>query len=141
MAQQQRKTIGNNPLDAMASEQQAAAAATSRRAERTSRAAVEAGGSYLEASGDMARRVFDAWVQGTETTLQAAFDLENTALQTSLDMMDAGARNSRAAATQWSEVARQAQQAALDAFRATIKASGGLAQAATEREPAGRREG
>jgi hypothetical protein len=69
------------------------------------------------------RKVFDAWVSGVEATLKATFDAENAALDAGLAVLDAAASTDRAGLEEWAKVARQAQDAALEAFRANLRAT------------------
>ena len=80
MAQRRKTTIGRNPLDALQDVP-----------ERRQGAARDA----ADDTGDVSRRVFEAWVAGTEETLRATFDAQNAALAAGLSIMDATAASQR----------------------------------------------
>ena len=99
------------------------AAEASRRTIDGTRAAVQVTRDYLDQSAEIGRKLFDTWASGTETSLQAAFELQNTALAAGLSLLEANNSGSRAMAQQWSDAAHQAQQAALAAWQANINAA------------------
>lgn len=82
---------------------------------------------YQKETTDISRKVFDAWVAGAEATLRATFDEQNAALSAGLSVVDATTGSNQGAMRQWAETARQAQQAALDAFQANVRAAEQLA--------------
>jgi hypothetical protein len=112
MAQRRKTTIGRNPLDAVRDNRPAS--------ERRSPASPEA----ADETGDASRRVFEAWVAGTEATLRATFDAQNAALAAGLAIVDATVESQRGLVEEWRRAAEQAQQAALEAFRATVQTAG-----------------
>jgi len=112
MAQRRKTTIGRNPLDAVQDNRPAP--------ERGPAAAREA----ADDTGAASRRVFEAWVAGTEETLRATFDAQNAALAAGLSIMDATADSQRRLVEEWRRAAEQAQQAALEAFRSSVRAAG-----------------
>ncbi len=76
----------------------------------------------LSAASEAGQRVFSAWAAGAEASLKAVFDAQNVALQGSISLLEATGGGGREALKQWSELARKAQQAALEAFRTTVGA-------------------
>ena len=77
----------------------------------------------MSGASEASRRVFDAWVSGVETTLRATFEAENAALQAGISVLEATAAADRTALEQWGAVAREAQDAALEAFRSNLEAA------------------
>jgi hypothetical protein len=69
------------------------------------------------------RQIFAAWASGVEASLRATFEAENAALQAGLSVLEATAAADRDALQQWTAVARQAQDAALEAFRSQLRAT------------------
>jgi hypothetical protein len=95
----------------------------SRRAAEGARVAAEATRGLVGDSADVSRKLFDAWVEGAEAALRASFELQNAGLNASLSLLESTAAAERAALQQWDAAAHQAQQAALEAFRAQVRAA------------------
>ena len=74
-------------------------------------------------SADASRKIFEAWASGVEATLKATFDAENAALAAGMSMLEATSAADRAAMQQWADAARQAQDAAMEAFRTNLRAT------------------
>jgi hypothetical protein len=70
-----------------------------------------------------ARGIFDAWVAGAEATLKASFEVHNAGLAAGLAMLDATSTSQRAALQEWNKAAQRAQEAALQAFKAQVRAT------------------
>jgi hypothetical protein len=87
------------------------------------RRAAEAGRAYLEEMSDVNRKLFSAWASGAEATLKATLEAQNAALTAGLSLLNSAGSHSQAAGEQLADVARQAQQAALEAFQATVRAA------------------
>ena len=87
----------------------------------TARATGDALQSSLDAASEVSRRVFSAWADGAEATLKAMFDAQNTALQANMSVLQSATVANQAAVRRWTEMARQAQRAALEAFRANLE--------------------
>jgi hypothetical protein len=58
-----------------------------------------------------------------EATLKATFEAENAALEAGISVIQTTASTDQAALRAWVDAARQAQNAALDAFRANLQAT------------------
>jgi len=74
-------------------------------------------------STDASRKMFEAWATGVEATLKATFAAENAALAAGMSLLEAASNADRTAMQQWADAARQAQDAALEAFRTNLKAT------------------
>jgi hypothetical protein len=70
--------------------------------------------------------VFDAWADGIEATMRATLDAQKGVLAAGLSLVDATANGGCATLHQWAEATRQAQEAALEGFRANVRAAGQL---------------
>ena len=110
-----------------AGEMMRAAADASRRTVEGARATANVTREYMDQTADAGRKLFDAWASGAEASLQAAFALQNTALSAGLSLVEANNASGCAAAQRWSDAARQAQQATLEAWRASVSAAQKLA--------------
>lgn len=84
--------------------------------------ATEAARTSLNAVSEASQKVFSAWATGAEASLKAVFDAQNVALQGSISVLETTGGSGREALKQWSDVARKAQQAALEAFRTSVGA-------------------
>ena len=74
------------------------------------------------AESESTRALLTSWLEGAEATLQASFELQNASLAAGLALLDAAATSSRTIYQEWDAAARRAQSAALDAFRAQVRA-------------------
>jgi hypothetical protein len=74
-------------------------------------------------STDASRKIFEAWASGVEATLKATFDAENAALAAGMSMLEATNAADHTAMQQWADAARQAQDAAMEAFRTNLRAT------------------
>lgn len=110
-----RTTIGKNPLDSVPP-------ATDRDEPTSPAGPTSRSDVAVDPSG---RHVFDAWRAGTEAMLRATVDAQNAALAASLSVVDATTMTNKAAMEQWAGIGRRAQQAALEAFQAAVRAPSG----------------
>jgi hypothetical protein len=99
-----RSTIGVNPLDASPTPARAAPPQTEK----------------LEGAA-AGQRVFAAWAAGTEGVLKALFEAQNSALRANLSVLEASATAQRNVTRELTEAAREAQAAALEAFRTRLE--------------------
>ena len=97
------------------------------------RAAADAAQASLNAASEASQKVFSAWAAGAEASLKAVFDAQDVALRGSISLLETPSGGGREALKQWSEQARKAQQAALEAFRTTV---GTVAKAGERSRPA-----
>ena len=109
-------------------------AETSRRTAEGAKAAVEATRGFLDDSTEVSRELFDAWVAGAEATLKGTFELQNASLSAGVALLEAGSTSQKAVLQQWNTAAKEAQHAALEAFRVQVRASSRL----FDQAPAGR---
>jgi len=118
-----RTTIGINPLDAVTP---APGIARAQPPSEGTQAAAGTGPTSLEVATAAGYAVFDAWVDGIEATVRATFDAQSSTLAAGLSLVDATASGGCATLHQWAEVTRQAQEAALEGFRANVRAASQL---------------
>ena len=70
--------------------------------------------------------MFDAWSAGAEATLKASFELQNASLSAGSALLEAATTSQRAVIQRWDTAAHGAQQAALEAFLAHVRATSRL---------------
>ena len=96
--------------------------------EEASRITAENAGASIRTAREIAdqsieagRKLFDAWSAGTEAALKSAFDLQNAALSTSMTYIEARNKAGREVVERWSDAARSAQRATLEAWQTTAR--------------------
>jgi hypothetical protein len=88
---------------------------------------------YLEESIEANRKLYNAYAQALEAAIKGGFEVQNAVLAAGMSFLDAGTNSSRNVVQQWTERAREAQQAALDKWQAVVGAGDKLlASAASE---------
>jgi hypothetical protein len=124
--QRARSTIGVNPLDVLKAPDSPAPILASHPA--TTRTPPESGDRDLDADldGDIdlagaGQRVFAAWVTGTEGVLKALFEAQQSTLRANLSVLEASTSAQRQITRELTAAARQAQAAALQAFRTRLR--------------------
>jgi hypothetical protein len=80
----------------------------------------------LETAPGAGYTVFDFWLDGIEATMRATLSAQSGVLAAGLSLVDATANGGCATLHQWAEMARQAQEAAVDGFQANVRAAGQL---------------
>ena len=97
---------------------------TSQRAAEETSDAMKRSREYFEKSGETARSLFDIWANGAETSLRAALEMQTATLTAGISMLDAATDANKEAFRQWSALAQKAQDAALEAWRSSVKPRG-----------------
>jgi hypothetical protein len=91
---------------------------------------------YLAESTEGNRKLFNAYAEGIEAALKGGFEVQNAVFTAGQPVLDASTNSSRNVLQQWTEIAREAQQATLEIWQAGIgagdkmlgsAASGGMA--------------
>ena len=118
-----RTTIGINPLDAVTP---APGIARARAPSEEMPAATGTSLTSLETAPGAGYTVFDFWLDGIEATMRATLSAQSGVLAAGLSLVDATANGGCATLHQWAEMARQAQEAAVDGFQANVRAAGQL---------------
>jgi hypothetical protein len=93
-----------------------------RRTTESAKAAVQAARGYLDQAVDLNRQFIGVYTANVEAGLKASFDIQNAALANSISLLDASTSVNRDALQRFAEVTRQAQQVALKAYAASVKA-------------------
>jgi hypothetical protein len=92
---------------------------------------------YLEESTEANRKLFNAYAQGVEAALKGGFEVQNAVLAAGMSFLDASTNSSRNVVQQWTEIARQAQQATLEAWQASVGAGDKMLASAASGEISG----
>jgi hypothetical protein len=92
---------------------------------------------YLEESTEANRKLFNAYAQGVEAALKGGFEVQNAVLAAGMSFLDASTNSSRNVVQQWTEVTRQAQQATLEAWQASVGAGDKMLGSAASGEISG----
>jgi hypothetical protein len=96
---------------------------------------------YLEQSIEANRKLFNAYAQGIEAAIKGGFEVQNAVYAAGMSFLDASSNSSRNVVQQWTEIAREAQQATLELWQAGVGAGDKmLASSAETAEAAGREE-
>ncbi len=130
--QRTRSTIGVNPLDLLAAPDSPPPLDASRPAQAVPDAsasdepttATPAENGKVDTEPDLAgagQRVFAAWVTGTEGVLRALFEAQQSNLRANLSVLEASTTAQRQITQELTAAARQAQAAALQAFRTHLQ--------------------
>lgn len=99
------------------------AAQAARQGTGTAKASIEIARIHLDETNALGRRLFGAWAVESEAAIRAAFAAQNAAVDASLGLFDLGVKGNRQAAEQFSELVLRMQQAALESWQATVKAT------------------
>jgi hypothetical protein len=106
-------------------------------AQDTMQTAQQTARTYLEESLEANRKLFNAYAQGVEAVLKGGFEVQNAIFAAGMSFLDASTNSSRNVVQQWTEAAREAQQATLDAWQAGVGAGDGLLARASSGEMSG----
>jgi hypothetical protein len=115
-----------------ASEAMRAASEASQRTLLSAQDAMQTTRAYLEESIEANRKLFDAYAHGVEAAIKGGFEVQNAVLAAGMSFFDTSTRSSGNVAQQWTEVTRQAQQAALEAWQAGVGAGDKMLASAGE---------
>ena len=113
----------------------------SRRTLLSAQDAMQTTRAYMEESIEGNRKLFNAYARGVEAAIKGSFEVQNAVFAAGMSFLDASTNSSRDVVQQWTEVARQAQQATLEVWQASVGAGDRLlASSAESAEAAGREE-
>ena len=115
-----------------ASEAMRAASEASQRTLLSAQDALQTTRAYLEESIEANRKLFDAYAHGVEAAIKGGFEVQNAVLAAGMSFFDTSTKSSGNVAQQWTEVTRQAQQAALEAWQAGVGAGDKMLASAGE---------
>ena len=89
----------------------------------------------IDSASDISRKVFSAWASGTEATLRTTLEAQKAALDASVWVASTVAESERDALKRIADAAQRAQEAALEAFRASIRAVEEMSEGKTPVRP------
>jgi hypothetical protein len=99
-----------------------ATAEATRRTMQSSQEAVRISRDIFEGSTEAGRKMFQAYTTAVTAGMKAAFEVQNAALATRLQVLDVADTNYRGLVNQVNETVRLAQEATLEAWQAGIRA-------------------
>src|ERR671933_190906 len=112
-----RQTVNEATSEAMRATSEA-----SRRTLEGAQDAMRTTRAYLQESTEANRKLFSAYAQGVEAARKGGFEVQNAAFAAGQSVLDASTTSSRNVLQQWTEIAREAQQATLDLWQAGVGA-------------------
>jgi hypothetical protein len=95
---------------------------------------------YMAESTEANRKLFHAYAQGVEAALKGSVEVQNAVLAAGMSFLDASANSSRNVVQQWTEAARQAQQATLEVWQASVGAGDKLLASVSSGEMSGQED-
>jgi hypothetical protein len=99
------------------------AAQAARRGTETARASIEVARSYFEETNDLSRDLLGTLTSQSEAAVEAAFEAQNAAVEAGLGLFDLAVKSNRQAIEQFSELIHRTQEATIESWRATVKAT------------------
>jgi hypothetical protein len=112
----------------------------SRRTLQSAQDAMRTTRAYLEESTEGNRKLFNAYARGVEAAIKGSFEVQNAMFAAGMSLLDASTTSSRNVAQQWTEAARQAQQAKLEVWQAGVSAGDGLLASVSSGEMPGQED-
>ena len=120
-----------------ASEAIRATSEASRRTLLSAQDAMRTTRTYMAESTEANRKLFNAYVKGCEAAMRNTFEVQNAVFAAGMSFIDASAGSSRNVVQQWTEVARQAQQATLEMWQSGVGAGDKMLASTASGEMAG----
>jgi hypothetical protein len=130
-----RETINEATSEAIRATSEA-----SRRTLQSAQDAMRTTRAYMVESTEANRKLFNAYAQGVEAALKGGFEMQNAMFAAGMSFLDASTNSSRDVVQQWTEVARQAQQATLEVWQASAGAGERLLASAASGEMPGQED-
>src|ERR687884_2044022 len=112
-----RSETTRQTVNAATSEATRATSEASRRTLQGAQDAMRTTSAYLQESTEANRKLFQAYAQGVEAALKGGFEVQNAVFAAGQSVLDASTNSSRDVVQQWTEIAREAQQATLDMWQ------------------------
>ena len=84
---------------------------------------IEAARSYLDETSTLGRDLLGTWSTQSEAVLKTAFGAQNAAIDAGLSLFDLSVKSNKQAVAQFSELVKRTQQATLETWQSTIKAT------------------
>jgi hypothetical protein len=130
-----RKTVNEATSEAIGATSEA-----SRRTLLSAQDAMQTTRAYMAESIEGNRKLFNAYAQGIEAALKGGFEVQNAMFAAGMSFLEASTTSSRTVAQQWTEAARQAQQARLEVWQAGVSAGDGLLASVSSGEMLGQED-
>src|SRR5437764_420806 len=127
-----RQTVNEATSEAMRATSEA-----SRRTLQGAQDAMQTTRAYLAESTEANRKLFQAYAQGVEAALKGGIEVQNAVVAAGQSILDASTTSSRNVLQQWTEIAREAQQAMLDLWQAGVGAGDKMLASTASGELAG----
>ena len=131
-----RQTVNEATSEAMRATSEA-----SRRTLLSAEDAMRTTRAYAQESAEGNRKLFNAYARGVEAALKGSFEVQNALMAASLSFLDARTNSGRDVVQQWTEAARQAQQATLEVWQASAGAGERLLASTASGAMSGQEEG
>src|SRR5919201_290638 len=119
-----------------ASEAIRATSEASRRTLLSAQDAMRTTRAYLAESTEANRKLYNACARGVEAALKGGFEVQNAMFAAGMSFLDASTNSSRNVVQQWTEIARQAQQATLEMWQSGVGAGDKMLASAASSEMA-----
>jgi hypothetical protein len=87
------------------------------------KASIEAARSYFDEANSLGRDLLSTWSTQSEAVLKTAFGAQNAAIDAGLSLFDLGVKSNKQAVAQFTELLKRTQQATLETWQSTIKAT------------------
>ena len=125
-------TMNDMPESATAAVAEATriAAQAARTNTENAKASIEAARSFLDEASTLGRDLLGTWSAQSEAVLKTAFGAQNAAIDAGLSLFDMSVKSNKQAVAQFSELVKRTQQATLDTWQATVKATAKATDAA-----------
>jgi hypothetical protein len=127
-----RQTVNEATSEAMRATSEA-----SRRTLQGAQDVMRTTSAYLAESTEANRKLFQACAEGVEAALKGGFEVQNAAFAAGQSVLDASTNSSRNMLQQWTEIAREAQEATLDLWQAGVGVGDKMLASAPSGEMAG----
>ena len=112
----------------------------SRRTLQSAQDAMRTTRAYMVESTEANRKLFNAYARGVEAALKGGFEVQNAMFAAGMSFLDASTNSSRNVGQQWTEIAREAQQAMLDKWQAIVGAGDRILSSAASGEMSGQED-
>ena len=118
-------TLNEMPESATAAVAEATriAAQAARTNTETAKASIEAARSYFDEANTLGRDLFGTWSMQSEAVLKTAFGAQNAAIDAGLGLFDLSVKSNKHAVAQFNELVKRTQQAMLETWQTTVKAT------------------
>ena len=127
-------------VNAATSEAMRATSEASRRTLQGAQDVMRTTRAYLAESTEANRKLFQAYAEGVEAALKGGFEVQHAMFAAGQSVLDAGTKSSRDVLQQWTEIAREAQQATLELWQAGVGAGDKMLGSASSDEMSGQED-